>query len=146
MNGRLVKWIVVNCAIVLGFVALDKTGLLVEIFQMDSTGITIMVLCLFGLAHFAVLKLAIAYDEALEIKLWFIAETLIALGMIGTVVGFTMLFGDAFQNLNLEDTATIMAALSDIAAGMGTALMTTLAGLVCSLILKGELVFIAEDV
>lgn len=142
MNNGISKWIVVTSGIVLALFALHNYSLLEYVLGMDSTLITPAILVIFAIAHFVVLKLVTSPSETLELRLWFAAEMLIAIGMIGTVVGFTMLFGEAFSNIDVEDTASIAAVLVDIAQGMGTALITTLTGLICSLILKGELVFV----
>ena len=71
---------------------------------------------------------------------WYLAETCLALGMIGTVAGFLLMLGAAFGNINVGDTASLQQALSDMAVGMSTALYTTLVGLVASLFLKSQLV------
>jgi len=138
------KWLALSVGLTLGLSVLEHFGLLSKVLGMDGTGITFLILAVFFLAHFVTLNLVFKFNEQVIENLWFVAESLIALGMIGTVVGFTMLFGDAFTHLNLEDTESVMAALSDIASGMGTALITTLVGLVTSLILKFELVFIVR--
>lgn len=71
---------------------------------------------------------------------WFITELLLALGMIGTVIGFILMLGGSFENLNISDTGSVKTALTDMAIGMSTALYTTLVGMVCSQILKVQLV------
>jgi len=71
---------------------------------------------------------------------WFVTELLLALGMIGTVIGFIMMLGGSFESLNIADTGSVKTALTDMAIGMSTALYTTLVGMVCSQILKVQLV------
>ena len=71
---------------------------------------------------------------------WFITELLLALGMIGTVIGFILMLGGSFESLNISDTGSVKTALTDMAIGMSTALYTTLVGMVCSQILKVQLV------
>ena len=71
---------------------------------------------------------------------WFIAESLLGLGMIGTVTGFLLMLGNAFENIDVSNTETLQNALTQMALGMSTALYTTLIGLICSLILKIQLV------
>lgn len=71
---------------------------------------------------------------------WFITELLLALGMIGTVIGFILMLGGSFESLNIADTGSVKTALTDMAIGMSTALYTTLVGMVCSQILKVQLV------
>ena len=69
-----------------------------------------------------------------------ITELLLALGMIGTVIGFILMLGGSFESLNLSDTGSVKTALTAMAIGMSTALYTTLVGMVCSQILKVQLV------
>ena len=71
---------------------------------------------------------------------WFISETCLALGMVGTVTGFLIMLGTAFTNVDVTNAATLQQALADMATGMSTALWTTLVGLVSSLIIKVQLV------
>lgn len=72
--------------------------------------------------------------------LWFVTELLLAIGMIGTVIGFILMLGNSFETLNITDTGSVKTALQDMALGMSTALYTTLVGLICSQTLKVQLV------
>ena len=71
---------------------------------------------------------------------WFIAESCLALGMVGTVTGFLYMLGTAFENIDISNTVTLQDALASMARGMSTALYTTLTGLIASLIIKVQLV------
>jgi hypothetical protein len=71
---------------------------------------------------------------------WYLAETCLALGMVGTVAGFLLMLGTAFDTIDLSNTASLQAALVDMALGMSTALYTTLMGLIASIYLKSQLV------
>jgi len=71
---------------------------------------------------------------------WFASEMLLALGMIGTVIGFILMLGSSFEGINVADTGSVKDALQNMAMGMSTALYTTLVGLVCSQLLKVQLV------
>ena len=71
---------------------------------------------------------------------WYLAETCLSIGMIGTVAGFLLMLGAAFGNIDVSNTKTLQAALSSMASGMSTALYTTLVGLVASLFIKSQLV------
>jgi len=48
--------------------------------------------------------------------------------------------------LNVEDTSSVQEALGMMATGMGTALWTTLVGLIASVLLKLQLVLVDEHV
>lgn len=71
---------------------------------------------------------------------WYLAETCMALGMLGTVAGFLLMLHGAFTNLDVANTASLQAAISNMALNMSTALYTTLVGLIASIFLKSQLV------
>ncbi len=71
---------------------------------------------------------------------WFIAESCLALGMVGTVTGFLYMLGTTFENIDVSNSQTLQDALASMARGMSTALYTTLTGLIASLIIKIQLV------
>jgi hypothetical protein len=68
---------------------------------------------------------------------WFISELCLTIGMIGTVIGFILMFsGDHLLKINIENTQSMMSLIGAVASGMSTALYTTLVGLICSSLLK----------
>ena len=71
---------------------------------------------------------------------WYLAETCLALGMVGTVAGFLLMLGTAFSHIDVSNTQSLQTALASMALGMSTALYTTLVGLVASIFLKSQLV------
>lgn len=83
------------------------------------------------------------YDFELE---WFTSETVISLGMIGTVVGFIFMLYSAFAELNVSDTLKLQQSMMLMAQGMGTALLTTLVGLVSSVLIKCQLIIAKDEI
>jgi biopolymer transport protein ExbB/TolQ len=71
---------------------------------------------------------------------WFIAETCLGLGMVGTITGFLLMLSTTFSNIDVSDVATLQQALADMALGMSTALYTTLIGLISSILIKIQLI------
>jgi hypothetical protein len=71
---------------------------------------------------------------------WYLAETCLAVGMVGTVAGFLMMLGTAFSNIDVSNVSSLQQALAGMAVGMSTALYTTLVGLIASIFLKSQLV------
>ena len=66
---------------------------------------------------------------------WFVADILLSLGLLGTVIGFiTML--SPIGELESGDQAALKAALTAMSGGMAIALYTTLAGLIGAVWLK----------
>lgn len=145
MGSKLNQWLVVSCGLVLLTFVGYHTGVLLEVFMMDKSYIALGITGVFIACHFVIAKQITDYSAEVEARLWFVAEWMIACGMVGTVVGFIMIFGEAFTALDVNDPETIATVLVDMAHGVGTALVTTLVGLICSFTLKGELVFLCEE-
>lgn len=75
---------------------------------------------------------------------WFLADSVLSLGMVGTLFGFLMVLYSTFDGIDVSDTDSMKQAIESLANGMGTALLTSLVGLVSSIIIKFQLV-ILED-
>ena len=69
-----------------------------------------------------------------------LGDAVISIGMIGTVIGFIYMLFAVFSNIDLTDSIKMMSSLSEMAEGMSTALLTTLTGLVSSMLLKLQLI------
>jgi|TARA_R100000081_G_C4786215_1_gene154722 hypothetical protein len=72
--------------------------------------------------------------------LWFAGESCMTVGMIGTIIGFILMLGSSLNNLDPGDVESMRIAISSMAVGMSTALLTTLAGLTATLMLRVQLV------
>ena len=77
---------------------------------------------------------------------WFIAESCLVLGLIGTVTGFILMLGTAFTELDVTNITSVQGALVKMSLGMSTALYTTLVGLISSLVIKIQLVTIERQI
>jgi len=71
---------------------------------------------------------------------WFLSDAVLSIGMVGTLSGFLVVLYSTFQGLDPSDTESMRTAIETLASGMGTALLTSLVGLVASLIMKYQLV------
>ncbi len=60
---------------------------------------------------------------------WFLADIMLKLGLAGTVVGFVMMLSSV-ADIQGSDINTVQDVLVNMSSGMGTALVTTLSGLV----------------
>ena len=65
---------------------------------------------------------------------WFLIDVLLKLGLLGTIVGFILMLGSVADTASL-DVNTMQKVLKQMSSGMGTALYTTMAGLVGSMAL-----------
>lgn len=66
---------------------------------------------------------------------WFVADLLLSLGLLGTVVGFILMLGP-IAGLDTQDESAIKSALAAMSGGMAVALYTTLTGLIGGMLLK----------
>jgi hypothetical protein len=66
---------------------------------------------------------------------WFVADLLLSLGLLGTVVGFILMLGP-ITGLDTSDQSAIQTALAAMSGGMAVALYTTLTGLIGGILLK----------
>lgn len=73
-------------------------------------------------------------------KFWFIAETCMAIGMMGTVLGFILMLGGSnLAAIDPTDVEGMKNVIGQLASGMATALLTTLTGLIVSVSLRTQL-------
>lgn len=114
-------------------------GAIEFLLEVDSTRISfgIIALAVMTTAHigYNVFKGGRNFDTA-----WFVAESCMALGMIGTMIGFMLMLRNGLSNIDPSDVAAMQTMIGDMAHGMSTALVTTLAGLVISLVIKIQVV------
>lgn len=112
----------------------------------DPTRISFVILGIFVLA-----SLATGYqsytktDPWIMDKLWFTQSALVSMGLIGTVVGFLLMLGNTFSELDLSNPNNAQTAIKSIGLGMSTSLLTTLFGMSTSLLLQIQLMIIKEE-
>lgn len=70
---------------------------------------------------------------------WFMSDTLLTLGMLGTILGIIYTLEAGLISGDAGSTAHLKTAITVLGKGMGTALYTTAYGLVCGLLLKLQL-------
>jgi len=68
---------------------------------------------------------------------WFFTDIMIKLGLLGTIIGFVLMLGSVV-NVTDFDVTTMQNILKQMSSGMGTALYTTFAGLVCSILTAAQ--------
>jgi len=71
-------------------------------------------------------------------------ETCTSLGLLGTIIGLIMMIVGAFHSLDISNQASIKTALVAMSSGIGTALITTLVGLISALFLRFQLTVVRE--
>ncbi len=139
-NACFIRWWLMNAVIILiGFICW-KFRLFHEIYQKDSSFLcfAIMLIFIFTSAYNGRLANNISSDKNISKKLelsWFISELCLALGMIGTVVGFIQMLA-GFASLNVSNISSVQTMIVSMSYGMSTALYTTLVGLIFGNMIK----------
>ena len=141
----ILKWWLIFCLTLLGMCTCVYFNIHKDLYAADVTRLSFLIISIFTCTSIWIgmktYKVGIQQDYNQQSNVgWFISESCLALGMVGTVTGFLIMLGTAFANVDVSNAVTLQQALSDMATGMSTALWTTLVGLVCSLIIKVQLV------
>ena len=145
IGRKLLKWWLVFCLTLLGFGTLYYFNMHSQLYHADVTKLSFLIIVIFIFTSVWIgrktydLEATSVIDDKIDVG-WFIAESCLALGMVGTVTGFLYMLGTAFENIDITNAQTLQDALASMAKGMSTALYTTLTGLIASLIIKVQLV------
>ena len=145
IGTKLLKWWLIFCLIIIGFGTSYHFNMHSLLYNADVTKLSFLIIIIFVFTSVWIgrktydLETNSVQDEKIDVG-WFIAETCLALGMVGTVTGFLYMLGSAFENIDISNTQTLQDALASMAKGMSTALYTTLIGLISSIIIKIQLV------
>lgn len=150
-DSILIRWWILAALILLGFGSLYPAGVLEKVNNADITKVSFLI---FGLFFYYSAKIGTylwkinsksklskheveTYRHKTETG-WFVADALFILGFFGTVVGIT--YGtEGFKEFT--DSAKVVTTMG---TGIGTALYTTIAGLVSGLLLKWQLFMICH--
>ena len=141
---KLLKWWLIFCLTMLGLGTAIYFDIHTRLYNSDITKLSFLILMIFTFTSIwngrKTYNLDVNGKNSQTEVGWFIAESCLALGMVGTVTGFLFMLGTAFENIDVTNSKTLQDALSFMAVGMSTALYTTLIGLISSLIIKVQLV------
>ena len=145
IGTKLLKWWLIFCLTILGFGASYHFNVHSLLYYADVTKLSFLIIIIFMFTSIWIgrktydLDTTSVIDDTIDVG-WFVAESCLALGMVGTVTGFLYMLGTAFENIDITNATTLQDALASMARGMSTALYTTLTGLIASLIIKIQLV------
>lgn len=145
-NIVFIRWWVIICSVMLCAAVLQYKNMFTALWYADNSRISFFVLGLFfivsGFVGYLTLKISQKQDDYIKFlpACWFTAETLMGLGMLGTLVGFLLMMGPALEGIDPQNTAAGKEAIIRMARGMSVAITTTLTGLSCSLLLKLQLI------
>ena len=66
----------------------------------------------------------------------FMVGVMTKVGMLGTVIGFILMLSTCLGGVSFQNVQSMQGVIGNMTSGMSTALVTTAAGLICSLILQ----------
>ena len=132
-------WWVIVCLSVLFTYLMYDFGLLIPFYTQDITMLTYFITVLLIGSTCSIGYKNIAGWENYDIE-WFISDIVITLGMIGTIIGFILMLSGTFDTLKIADVDSVRLLISSMSKGLYTALNTTLAGLISSVVLKAQLI------
>ena len=138
------KWWIQTALITFAAVMANQYGWWEFLYNADMTKISFIIIGTFVISSLAVGYIGLkntTWDtiESISNYVWFASEAMITIGMIGTVAGFLIMLNTAFSGLDVNDIRNVQEAISDMAIGMSTALVTTLVGLICSTLIKVQI-------
>jgi hypothetical protein len=144
------KWYLTICTIGLAGAVLQYFNMWSALWAIDETKISFIILVLFILEslYIGLKSFRVDYRGAtkkLPETAWFLCDSMVNLGFIGTIIGFMLMLVGPFADIDVSNVDSMMDTIAEIALGMGVALTTTLAGMVSSLFMKYQLVQFCEE-
>lgn len=132
-------WTISNLGVIAVALAAYFLNLFDILYTTDSTGLSFIIM---GITFVTTVSL---YWQKVRDWHWFVSDSVLSLGMVGTLYGFLIILGQAFVDVDTSSTESMTDVISLLASGMSTALVTSLVGLVASLFLKLQLVVIEGE-
>ena len=139
MTVMFLKWWFVFVVQAIGLTVFAYMDGIQYVLENDKTYLSIVIALIW-----LIVSLSVGYYTWKKLEkpefLWFAGESCMTVGMIGTIIGFILMLGSSLTNLDPSDTENMRVAISSMAVGMSTALLTTLTGLTATLMLRVQLV------
>tara|TARA_B110000908_G_scaffold46195_1_gene56247 strand:- start:61 stop:471 length:411 start_codon:yes stop_codon:yes gene_type:complete len=130
-------WFVVNSGLIALALGQIKFNLFQILLDTDKTYLTFLIIGI------SLITTASMYFKREDMH-WFASDAVMSLGMVGTLFGFLMVLGQSFSEIDTSSVDSMTDAISILATGMSTALVTSLVGLIASLWLKLQLVILGD--
>lgn len=144
------KWwtTIVVCAVLIG-IAETQIGISHYLLVQDGTKISILILtillsCSLFVGYKSYIKQfknRVVTQSSVE-PIWFFSDAVLSIGMVGTLVGFLIVLTTTFSNITDYSPEELKNIIGTLASGMGIALITSLTGLLSSILLKFQLVLL----
>jgi flagellar motor component MotA len=131
-------WWITNLLVATGIFWAWNKGIVTEIWHDDVTMITSGIALMYVITTLLIGYIAYTKDFTNKIvdACWFLSEQMLALGMLGTVIGFIYLLTSGITTASVTDPASLASLLANMSVGLGIALYTNATGIVSSLVTK----------
>lgn len=140
-------WWITNLLVASGVFWAWHNGIVTKIWYDDVTMITSVLSVLYVFT--TILIGYVAYTKEFSSKIvdacWFLSEQMLAIGMLGTVVGFIYLLSSGITSASVNDPTSLATLLANMSVGLGIALYTNAVGILASLVTKGLLYAVTYD-
>jgi hypothetical protein len=148
MNLTMIRWWAIFCSISFITLLVGLRGLLSKLWVVDQSHIATFTLFLFffvslfiGWLTNKLTTLGKKDEEYIHLRAfiqpcWFSSELFMGLGMVGTLIGFILMLTGGISSVDMSDVNASKQAIAGMAAGMGTAVLTTLIGVSASMLVK----------
>ena len=148
MRKIFLRWWILCCLMLLGIGGLFWTEFFTYLWDTDLSKLSFVILGMLGVCTVYIGNLTskvsrgeLNLASSTELKpLWFLSEVMIGLGLAGTLIGFFWVLTNSFSAIDVADIDAIKLAMKEIGGGVGTAVLTSLVGIVSSMLTKFQLV------
>ena len=148
MSKAFLLWWIQIVTVSFAAILIFTYGWFEKLYDSDQTKISFIIITIFIAASIASGFLSFRSEyvyKKISNYIWFASETMVTLGLIGTVAGFLLMLSTAFDNLDVSNIENVQKVISNMALGMSTALCTTLSGLIGSVLTKIQMVILENN-
>jgi len=134
-------WWITNLLVLSGTFWAWYAGIISKIWHDDVTMITSALALMYVITSIFIGYIAYTkdYTNKLVDACWFLSEQMLALGMLGTVIGFIYLLSSGITSASVNDPSSLATLLANMSVGLGIALYTNAVGILSSFITKSLL-------
>ena len=144
MNKRFLVWWLVVVMQLIGFGIAMWYGAISFLLEHDITKLSFAIIMMWLVATASIGYRSFKGRNDFETP-WFLGESCMTVGMVGTVIGFMLMLGSSFTEIDINNVESMKRVIVDMAGGMSTALLTTLCGLVASLFVKVQIILEEQE-
>lgn len=139
MNKSFMIWWLLTVIQMIGLGVAINFGAIEYLLEADVTKLSFVIFAIWVLTTLNIGWNSFKKRDDFELP-WFNAEICMSIGMVGTIIGFILMLSGSLGDIDPSNVESMKRVIADMAAGMSTALVTTLAGLVSNILLKIQVV------